>query len=321
MTQQQCSAFGWGDVLHPDDAERTIAAWKECVRNEGTWDIEHRYRGVDGQYHPILARGVPVRDERGKIIYWAGINLDISRLKRTETELKEAKAQAELYLDLMGHDISNMHQIIMGQLELAKDILDSDRKLDAVDRELIDTSLATLERSSKLIDNVRNLQRLRSGEFKEEVIDLDGLLADVIKEFDDLLPGEPIIFVRAGPHPVKANKLLYDVFTNLIGNAIKHSNGNNVNIVIDLKKIRENGDDHYRVIVEDNGPGIPDDLKNKIFNRLQRGDTKARGMGLGLYLVKSLVDSFNGKVWVEDRVRGDHRKGSRFVVVLPAIAN
>ncbi len=60
-------------------------------------------------------------------------------------------------------------------------------------------------------------------------------------------------------------------------------------------------------------------MKDKIFNRLQRGETNARGMGLGLYLVKSLVESYNGKVWVEDRVQGDHTKGSRFVVMLPAI--
>jgi PAS domain S-box-containing protein len=83
MTQEQCSSFGWGEVLHPDDAERTIAAWKECVRTGGTWDIEHRFRGADGEWHPILARGVPVRDEEGRVLCWAGINLDISRLKRT----------------------------------------------------------------------------------------------------------------------------------------------------------------------------------------------------------------------------------------------
>lgn len=81
MTQEQCSDFGWGDALHPDDAERSIVAWKECVRTGGTWDIEHRYKGADGQYHAILARGVPVRDEQGKIVCWAGINLDISRLR------------------------------------------------------------------------------------------------------------------------------------------------------------------------------------------------------------------------------------------------
>ena len=72
-------------------------------------------------------------------------------------------------------------------------------------------------------------------------------------------------------------------------------------------------------MVEDDGPGIPDDLKSVIFNRTLRGTSKARGMGLGLYLVKSLVDSYGGKVWIENRVHGDHTKGARFVVLLPAV--
>jgi PAS domain S-box-containing protein len=88
LTQEQCSNFGWGAVLHPEDAARTIAAWKECVRTGGTWDIEHRFRGVDGQWHAILARGVPVRDEQGRVTCWAGINLDISRLKQAEAEVR-----------------------------------------------------------------------------------------------------------------------------------------------------------------------------------------------------------------------------------------
>ncbi|MGE5403280.1 MAG: sensor histidine kinase, partial [Candidatus Doudnabacteria bacterium] len=73
-----------------------------------------------------------------------------------------------------------------------------------------------------------------------------------------------------------------------------------------------------RCTVEDNGPGVPDDLKPKLFHRFQRGKTKAHGKGLGLYLVRSLVESYEGKVWVEDRVKGDHSKGARFVVMLPA---
>ena len=88
LTQEQFSDFGWGDVLHPDDAERTIAAWQECVLTGREWDREHRFRGVDGHWHAILARGVPVRDERGEVICWAGINLDIGRLKQAEENLR-----------------------------------------------------------------------------------------------------------------------------------------------------------------------------------------------------------------------------------------
>lgn len=99
QTQEQCSNFGWGDVLHPDDAARTIAAWKECVRTGSVWDIEHRYRGVDGQYHAILARGVAVKDDQGKIQCWAGINLDISRLKQVEEQLRASERRLRLALE------------------------------------------------------------------------------------------------------------------------------------------------------------------------------------------------------------------------------
>jgi PAS domain S-box-containing protein len=89
VTQEQCAEFGWGEVLHPDDAERTITAWRECVRAGEVWDCEHRFLGVDGRYHPILARGVPVHDDGGRVVGWAGINLDISGLRQAQDNLRE----------------------------------------------------------------------------------------------------------------------------------------------------------------------------------------------------------------------------------------
>lgn len=101
ITQEQCSNFGWGDRLHPDDAWKTMAAWEECVRSGGVWDMEHRFRGADGQWHDILARGVPVKDEQGRVLSWAGINLDISRLKRSEAELRESEDRFRTLADNM----------------------------------------------------------------------------------------------------------------------------------------------------------------------------------------------------------------------------
>lgn len=91
LTQEECSRVGWAGVLHPEDAERTLAAWRECVRTGGSWDMEQRFRGVDGKWHPVLARGVPVRNESGGIVSWVGINLDISKLKRAEKGLEESE--------------------------------------------------------------------------------------------------------------------------------------------------------------------------------------------------------------------------------------
>lgn len=101
LTQEQCSNFGWGDVLHPDDAERTMAAWRECVRTGGLWDIEHRFKGVDNQWHHVLARGVPIRDEHGEIVRWVGINLDITRLKGAEDEILSLNRELQARLEEM----------------------------------------------------------------------------------------------------------------------------------------------------------------------------------------------------------------------------
>lgn len=102
ITQQQCSDFGWGEVLHPDDSNNTIAAWKQCVRTGGLWDIEHRFRGSDGKWHYVLARGVPIRNDEGEITCWAGINLDITSRKQTEETLRQSEKQYRELFEHMG---------------------------------------------------------------------------------------------------------------------------------------------------------------------------------------------------------------------------
>ena len=84
-----------------------------------------------------------------------------------------------------------------------------------------------------------------------------------------------------------------------------------------MKKEQLDGKEVARISVEDTGPGVPDDRKDKIFDRATMGLTKGVSRSLGLYLVKRLVEEHKGRVWVEDRVPGNHTKGARFVVLLP----
>lgn len=99
ISREQCFNFGWKDMLHPDDARQIMSAWEECVRTGGTWDRENRFRGADGQWHHILSRGVPVKDEQGHIVSWAGIHLDIGGLKRSEEALRESEARFRTLAD------------------------------------------------------------------------------------------------------------------------------------------------------------------------------------------------------------------------------
>jgi PAS domain S-box-containing protein len=238
------------------------------------------------------------------------------RERARSEELMEAKAQAELYLDLMGHDISNMHQIALSQLELAQEIMGDEGKLAGDEIEMISTPIETLQRSARLIENVGKLQKLRAGEYRMEPVDLDKVLTEVVEE--NCVPGNgtTIRFSGAAGCRVMANPLIKEAFTNLIGNAIKHSQGT-PEITVDVCRVAENGSSFYRIDIEDNGPGIPDEKKDEIFHRFKRGQTKAKGTGLGLYIVKTLVENFKGRVLVEDRVPGDYSKGSKFIVYLP----
>ena len=214
----------------------------------------------------------------------------------------------------MGHDINNMHQIAMGYLELALSMPPDSRT-----NEMLEKPIEVLQRSAQLIKNVRKLQKLKEGVFQSKDVDVCKLLVDVQREFG-AVPHKAIMLNMNGCERchVRANELLHDVFANLVSNAIKHT-GDRADITVSVDVLESDGDRHCRVSVEDNGPGIPDDFKDQIFNRVLKGTNKAKGMGLGLYLVKSLVESYGGRVWVEDRVAGDHTKGARFVVMLPAV--
>jgi PAS domain S-box-containing protein len=308
--------LSWLDAVHPEDRERPLAVVKGYQSGKLTcpFSVEFRIISSDGTVKWILGRTYPVRNEKGQVYRIAGIAEDITERKKAEIAVAEEKALSDLYLDLMCHDINNMNQIGIGFLELAMD----EPGLDEKCRSLLSRSMGAMEGSTRLIDNLRKLKRVKSGELHRQVIDLGQVLTDVKKNYSHI-PGRTVTinYVLVKGYRVVANELLYDLFSNLVDNAIKHSKESPV-IGISVVTAYEDNKMYYKIVVEDNGPGIPDDLKVKIFSRHLRGDTKAKGSGIGLYLVKTLVNSYQGRLWVEDRVPGDRSKGSKFVVMLPA---
>jgi PAS domain S-box-containing protein len=308
------------DLIHHSKANGQPCSVEECcVLQSLKTGIGCRYSGdifwkKDGTPFPIEYSSYPVM-EKGNIAGAVVTFVDITERKKAEDEIRDARKQAEMYVDLMGHDINNMNQTGIGYLELALDKL----SLSDEDRVYLQKPLEALYNSSRLIDTVRKLQMVRARAVKHTKVDMCQMLQEVIS----LCGHEPGRDVKINYKPgqgcyVMADELLKDVFSNIIGNAIKHSTGP-VTIDIELKTTFEDNKAYYRVDISDNGPGIPDELKRRLFGRAERGATKATGRGLGLYLVKSLVDDFHGKVWVEDRVPGDHTKGARFIVLLPAL--
>jgi len=304
-------------LVHPDDLDMFKECHESVQRAGHLGGLDYRVVWPDGSLHYLhVQTDSIVRGDDGRVKMASGITQDITERKLIEEELANAKAQAELYVDLMGHDINNLNQIALGYLELADGIVKDDQI-----RELIHKPLDAIQNSSRLIDNVRKLQKMKDGGLKIEEIDLGGLLAELRDQYLNV-PGKDVV-IDYEPYEgcyVMANQLLWDVFSNLIGNAIKHSGSSkSVWIGLGLERVKEDGKDYCRVIVEDDGPGIPDTLKDMVLTRFRKENAKAEGKGLGLYLVKSLLDDFHGTIHVEDRVSGDYTKGARFVVMLPAV--
>lgn len=246
------------------------------------------------------------------------LHREIQRREQIEQSLEKAKNQAELYLDLMAHDIRNLNQIGIGYLELMAESSD----LEEI-KELLKKPQEAMISTSQLIDNVKKLKDITTGEVTKESlkpVNLCNILPELKRRYTGVNNRDVAININIPSICfVPANDLIRDVFINLLDNALKHSDQEKpLNIDINVKQIKEKQKIYYRCTVDDDGPGIPDYLKDKIFARFQRGNTKAHGKGLGLYLVKALVEGYHGKVWVEDRVIGDHGKGARFVIVLPS---
>jgi PAS domain S-box-containing protein len=317
ITGKAASPVGDGyQLLRPDGTPfpRDQLPLVRSVRfNERVTNVEMLVRKRDGSEIMILVSSAPVLDPSGRIASAVASISDITYLKRTEAALRDETQQAELYIDLMGHDINNMNHIAMGYLEIAIDTMKSYGKLEGDQLQLLQKPLDMLENSSMLIDNVRKIRRIREGELTHEAIDLYAMLSGIRSEYSHIPNREVDISLEGtGPAPVIANQLLKDVFTNLVGNAIKHSTGP-LKICIRLDELEQNRRKYYRVTIEDTGPGISPENKKKLLSSKKLG-----AKGLGLYLVRTFVKQFNGRFSMKDRVPGDYTRGARFVVTLPA---
>ncbi len=262
----------------------------------------------------------PLLQPGSKTMNYVGILEDTTERLHMEEELRDSKRQIELYMDLMGHDINNLNQIGTGFLEMALEKLEKGEAIGQESRLFIDKPLEAFRNSSRLIGNIRKIRKVHSQDSRAVPIDISRMLAQSILIFKNLQGREVNILYQPEPGQfILADDLLKDVFTNLIGNAIKHSPPERpLTVGINVAKTVEQGRSYYRICVEDDGPGIEDSQKKELFKRLSTG--AARTKGLGLYLVYTLVESYGGQVRVEDRVPGDRSRGSRFIVLLPLLS-
>jgi signal transduction histidine kinase len=239
-------------------------------------------------------------------------------LKKSEEKYHGAYNRLGFYKDLFTHDMNNILQNIRLSIELlslSKNELEKREDLD----ELITTIKKQVDRGARLILNVIQLSKIEEIEITLKPIDVYDILEKtkeyMIKSFQDRKINIQIDS-SSKEFNIKANDILNVVFENILINAVKHNDNPSVEIIIKLSKYQKNSINYLKLEFIDNGRGIPDEMKTDIFKKYKT-DTKSTGMGLGLSLVKKIIEKYNGQIWVEDKVQGDYQKGSNFVVLIP----
>ncbi|MDD1655907.1 MAG: PAS domain S-box protein [Methanomicrobiales archaeon] len=211
-----------------------------------------------------------------------------------QQELETAYQRANLYLDIMAHDINNVNSAALGYAEILAELGEGKNRDFARRMEIL------VRQSVEIIKNVSTIRRIQEGAADIRPVDLHRVIQAEIGHFPSATVHYPGTSVR-----VLADDLIPEIFTNLVGNSVKFG-GPKVEVWI---SVREDGD-RVEVEVSDSGPGIPDDLKPHIFHRFQRGPSKKSGKGLGLYITRMLVEHYGGEIRAADRVPGQPGQGA-----------
>lgn len=245
---------------------------------------------------------------------------DITDRKTMEAEILDAKSETDFLNSLLSHDVINYTFSATHFLEN----LQKSPSLNENDRRSLSVAMRDVKGAFELASSVRDLSRVRDLDQKECVAEpLHPLIDEAIAEARRMHPEKnaQISFSKApGPMIIKGHPMVSRVFANVITNAIKFDPSPEPLIEIACEPVTENGKDYLRTTVSDRGHGIPDDEKERVFEKFHRLDTSVPGNGLGLYVTRFITSSCDGRIWIEDRVPKDHTKGAKVVIQLESMA-
>lgn len=234
------------------------------------------------------------------------------------SNLEKDRRKIGVLVDLIGHDINNYVQAVSGFVELAM----ARPGVPEPSRKSLGKALDQVWNLIRLVSDVKLYARVEATSDKElRPMDLVAVIKDAFKAAESGSPNRNVKLLVSDektPRFCDMNDLAKEIFVNLFSNAIKFDEHDEVRIEVEIDSYWDDKREMLCVSVADRGPGVDDDIKERIFDRFtQSASTTKGGSGLGLYIAKTLVELYKGRIWVEDREKGDRSKGSIFKVGLP----
>ncbi len=293
--------------------------------NSPEYHIIEQQLQADGKHAWLDTNKIPLHDSEGNVVGLLGTFEDITErvnteiaIKKSEVKYREAYQNANLLKDLFSHDINN----ILQSIQTANEIYDLEVGKGNYDKlkEISEIIKIQINRGAKLVNNVRKLSILENEEMVLEPVKVLDVLNDAVESINSIFPNKNIVIQKklsSNNLKVQANEFLRDIYENILINAIMYNDKRIVKIKINISREIYNEEKYIRISIKDNGIGIEDVRKENIFQRIYNKDKTISGVGLGLSLVKKIIEIYNGKIWIEDILQGDPSKGSNFIILIP----
>ena len=309
----------WTALFHPEDQALVMKKWHHCLANGEFYESEHRLRHHTGQYRWVLGRARPVRDAQGLIVRWIGTCTDIHEQKVAQQGLQHADRLKDEFLAMLAHELRNP----LAPISTAADLLSRSTLDEAGVWQLSEVISRQARHMTRLIDDLLDVSRVTRGQvtLDKQPVDLKIIATEALEQIRPLLEAKAHqLDIQLSPErtQVMGDRLrLVQVLVNVLGNAIRYTpNGGR----IDLRMLVDDG--HLTLRVRDNGIGMSSELQGIAFELFTQGerssDRSQGGLGIGLALVRSLVQLHGGTVTVQSDGMG---MGSEVTVVLPRLTH
>ncbi|MBL8954733.1 MAG: PAS domain-containing protein, partial [Myxococcaceae bacterium] len=301
QSEEALQAEGWLAAVHADDREATWRAFEHARREGRGLSLEHRVRRHDGEYRHFKVRALPVVEHDGVIREWVGVHTDVTEQRLNESErerliarLGRINAELDQFAYVASHDLKAPLRGISSLSQWLEE--DLGPKLTGQDKEHLRLLRDRANRLEALINGILQYSRAGRQVQRVEQVDAERLVGETVEL---LAPEKTVRVEKKGPLPVLRTERvpLQQVLMNLVANALQYTR--RADPVVELEA-RDAGR-FWEFLVKDNGPGIPAEHQQRIWGIFQTLEPKGggAGTGIGLSVVKKIVEAKGGRAWVE----------------------
>ena len=320
---------GWTAHLHPADRTASGRRWVECLTSGEPFEVEYRFRNRAGDYRWMLGRALPSRNAQGEIMQWIGTCTDIheqkmalERIDQTQQQLRDnneqltrANVDLDNFIYTASHDLKAPISNIEGLLEVLRQELPAGPAQSPEVQPVLGLMEDAVNRFKRTIDHLTDVSKLQKEHgHATEPVNLAAIVQDVLLDLEPLIRATDAqldIDVAAVPTVSFSEKNLRSVVFNLLSNALKYHAPDRPPRV----RLRARPEANTAVFeVQDNGLGLNPASEQRLFGMFQRFHDHVEGSGIGLYMVKKMLENAGGRIVVQSELG----RGSTFTAYFPA---